>query len=80
MAEGGGEMPIPDLVLLPTESSVARCEGGWLDEVGEGGEAGADITDGIRAGGRIDGVDDEVSTLVAGKAIGREAGNFHRNA
>ena len=46
-------------------------------EVRKGGEAGANVADGVRAGGGIGGVDDEVSTLVAGEAIGGETAHFH---
>lgn len=77
MAEGGGEVPGPDLVTLPTRRSMARGEGGRCLEVGKGRETGADVADGVRAGGGIGGVDDEVSTLVAGEAIGGETAHFH---
>ena len=77
MAEGGGEVPGPDLVTLPTRRSMARGEGGCRLEVGKGGETGANVADGVRARGRIGGVDDEVSTLVVGEAIGGETTHFH---
>ena len=48
-----------------------------LLEVGKGGETGANVADGVRAGGGIGGVDDEVSTLVVGEAIGGETTHFH---
>ena len=70
-------MPGPDLVTLPTRRSMARGEGGRCLEVGKGRETGADVADGVRAGGGIGGVDDEVSTFVAGEAIGGETVHFH---
>ena len=70
-------MPGPDLVTLPTRRSMARGEGGRCLEVGKGRETGADVADGVRAGGGSGGVDDEVSTLVAGEAIGGETAHFH---
>jgi len=70
-------MPVPDLGALPMRRSVTWSEGGRFQEVWKGGEASADIADGVGSGGRVDGVDDKVRTLVTGEEVGGEASDLH---